>query len=40
MDLQKVDYGDYQLRVIDPRKRLAVQFRDLRNSPGPTNPPY
>jgi hypothetical protein len=29
MDLQKVDYGDYQLRVIDPRKRLAAQFRGL-----------
>ncbi len=29
MDLQKLDYGSYQLRVIDPRKRLAAQFRGL-----------
>ena len=29
MDLQKVDYGAYQLRVIDPHKRLVAQFRGL-----------
>ncbi len=29
MDLQKRDYGAYHLRVIDPQKQLAVQFRGL-----------
>ncbi len=29
IDLQKLDYGAYHLRVIDPQKQLAAQFRGL-----------
>ena len=27
LDLQKIDYGTYELRLLDPRKRQAAYFR-------------
>ena len=38
LDLQKIEYGNYELRLLDPRKREAAHFRGSARFARPDEP--